>query len=91
MPRCELGNAQRLLQEFVAEGRAQHGGKRGRQARRRRVYSLDLFEADCPIPILSVWLFALPSANFYISCSMAVHNRINGKLFELLSLRVCSI
>jgi len=31
--RSELGNAQRLLQEFKAKGRAQQGRKRGRQAR----------------------------------------------------------
>ncbi len=34
LPRSELGNAQKLLWEYEAKGRAQHGRKRGRSARK---------------------------------------------------------
>jgi len=37
LPKSELGNAQRLLQEFEAKGRVQHGGKRIGLARTGRV------------------------------------------------------
>ena len=37
LPRSELGNARRLLREYEAKGRAQHGPKRGRPARKDNV------------------------------------------------------
>jgi len=36
--RSELGSAQRLLKKFEAKGRAQHGRKRGRFARKDIVW-----------------------------------------------------
>ena len=38
VPRSELGNARRLLREYEAKGRAQHGPKRGRPARKDKVW-----------------------------------------------------
>ena len=38
LPRSELGNARRLLREYEAKGRAQHGLKRGRPARIDKVW-----------------------------------------------------
>ena len=38
LPGSELGSAQRLLREYEAKGRAQHGPKRGRPARKDTVW-----------------------------------------------------
>ena len=38
LPRSELGNARRLLREYEAKGRAQHGPKRGRPTHNDKVW-----------------------------------------------------
>jgi len=38
LPRSELGSARRLLREYEAKSRAQHGPKRGRPARKDKVW-----------------------------------------------------